>query len=319
MLVFGALHILLLWNGDVLHQYALCGLLILPFLKRSRRTLERWVGGVLALRLVVMSIVAISTALKPPPAPGVGIGRMPDAALMSRWTQALIDGYSQPSWLAVARIRLWDYTQIVANMLAPMVVMLFFTFLVGLWIWSTGVLQDPARHRSTIHRVARWGLGLGIVMNVLSASMMPIMDVLRGHWGWAKVVLLPLIVSGSLGALVLALGIGAALVALWQDPVWRERLRPLTAVGRMGFTNYILQSVVCTFIFYGWGLGLYNHVGPARGAAIGVAIFAVQMLVSNWWVRRFHFGPLEWVWRSVTYWSAGPFRRGSGGAMPAAT
>ena len=309
MLVFGILHITLLWNGDVLHQYALCALLILPFLKRTRRTLGRWVAGMLVLRVIMLTLRALSVAGSAAPAPGAGIGQTPDPAMLSAWSQKLGEGYTQHSWLAVAHIRLWDWTQFIRLFLPQMVLMLFFTFLVGLWVWSTGVLQDPASHRTTIARVARWGLVLGVAMNVLAAYTTSVVDSLLPHWGWAKLVLPPIAAANVFGAIVLALGIGAALVLLWQDATWQARLRPLTAVGRMGFTSYIMQSFICTFLFYGWGLGWYNTVGPARGIAIGLVIFSVQIALSNWWLRRFRFGPLEWVWRSATYLSAGPFRR----------
>lgn len=306
MLGLGALHILLFWNGDVLHQYALSALLILPFLKRKPKTLSWWLGVILGLAFLAILGFSIYTALRPPPAPGGG-GSL---AERQAWMQALIDGYSRHSWWAVARTRIWDWLKMQRMMLPMVPIWMFVTFLVGLWIWSRGILQDPAAHRRTIARTAAWGLGLGLAMNVLAAYTGPIFLFLRnGHWGWAKLVLPFLGLAQVFGQWVLACGIGAALVWLWSKPAWRERLRPLTYVGRMGFTNYILQSVACTFIFYGWGLGLYNKVGPAAGAAIGLGIFALQIPLSRWWLQSYRFGPLEWLWRTLSYGHAAPMRR----------
>ena len=311
MVAFGALHILLFWNGDVLHQYALTGLLILPFLKRKPRTLSWWVGLLIGLSVLAILIFSMVTAFRPPPDFGGG----GNAAERTATIQTLISGYSQHSWFAVMRTRLWDWVRL-QRMMIPMVpIWLFVTFLVGLWIWTRGVLQDPAAHRRTLGRVAAWGLGLGVAANVLAAYTLPLLRLLKGHWGWAKAVLPFIGLAQVFGQLVLAVGIGAGLVWLWQVPAWRERLRPLTFVGRMGFTNYILQSVVCTFVFYGWGLGLYNKVGPALGALIGLGIFAVQIPLSRWWLQRYRFGPLEWVWRTITYGQASPFRRRPAAAL----
>jgi uncharacterized protein len=75
----------------------------------------------------------------------------------------------------------------------------------------------------------------------------------------------------------------------------------LAAVGQMAFTNYILHSVICTFIFYGFGLGLFGAVERWAQMAVVVAIWAVQLILSPIWLRHFKFGPLEWAWRSLTY------------------
>jgi len=88
---------------------------------------------------------------------------------------------------------------------------------------------------------------------------------------------------------------------LAQRESWRRRLAPLAAAGRMALTNYIMQSVICTLIFYSFGLGLFGQVGAFAGLAISIAIWLAQLPISAAWLSRFRFGPLEWVWRSLTY------------------
>jgi uncharacterized protein len=105
----------------------------------------------------------------------------------------------------------------------------------------------------------------------------------------------------------LGFGYAAALMLLYRREVWRARLSPLAAVGRMALTNYLLQTLIGTTIFYGYGLGLYGRVGPALCLAIAVGIFLVQIPLSVWWLGRFRFGPAEWVWRSLTYLKPQPF------------
>jgi uncharacterized protein len=84
----------------------------------------------------------------------------------------------------------------------------------------------------------------------------------------------------------------------------------LAAVGRTAFTNYLAQSVLCTTIFYGFGLGLYGDVERTGQILIVFAVWAVQLVVSPLWLRRFRFGPFEWAWRSLTYGRLQPMRRG---------
>ena len=93
-----------------------------------------------------------------------------------------------------------------------------------------------------------------------------------------------------------------------QREAWRRRLAPLAAVGRMALSNYLLQSLVCTTIFYSYRLGLYGQVGPALGLALTALIFTLQIPLSMWWLRRFRFGPAEWLWRTLTYGKLQPMR-----------
>jgi uncharacterized protein len=95
-----------------------------------------------------------------------------------------------------------------------------------------------------------------------------------------------------------------AVVLLAQRPVWRIAMSPLASVGRMPLTNYLMQSLIATTLFYGYALGLYYRIGPAVGVVIALAIYAVQVAYSAWWMARFRFGPMEWLWRTLTYGKA---------------
>ena len=98
------------------------------------------------------------------------------------------------------------------------------------------------------------------------------------------------------------------LLLLTQCEAWRRRLAPLATVGRMALSNYLLQSLICTMIFYSYGLALFCKVRPSLGLLFTIVIFLVQIPLSVWWLRRFQFGPIEWLWRSLTYWQRQPMR-----------
>ena len=99
----------------------------------------------------------------------------------------------------------------------------------------------------------------------------------------------------------LSLGYASTVVLLWQDPVWQRRLMPFSYVGRMALTNYLLQSLICTTIFYSYGLGLYGRVGPLANIFLGLAIYSAQVPFSRWWLSTHRYGPMEWIWRRMTY------------------
>jgi uncharacterized protein len=94
----------------------------------------------------------------------------------------------------------------------------------------------------------------------------------------------------------------ATIVRIAQNASWRAWLDPIATVGRMPLTNYLLQTLLATFLFYGWGLGLWGTVGPALQVALAIGIFVViQVPLSGAWLRRFKLGPMEYLWRVLTY------------------
>jgi uncharacterized protein len=91
---------------------------------------------------------------------------------------------------------------------------------------------------------------------------------------------------------------------------WRKRLTPIATAGRMPLTNYLMQTLIATFLFYGWGLGLWGKVGPALDIVIAVAIyFLIQIPLSYLWLSRFALGPMEYLWRVLTYGRASLIRK----------
>jgi uncharacterized protein len=101
------------------------------------------------------------------------------------------------------------------------------------------------------------------------------------------------------------LSVTATYVALgvlgMQRPAWRRLLLVVAPVGRMPLTVYLSQTVIATSLFYGWGLGLSGKVGAAGCLAIAVAIFSAQVVACHLWLRRYRFGPAEWLWRTLAY------------------
>jgi uncharacterized protein len=91
------------------------------------------------------------------------------------------------------------------------------------------------------------------------------------------------------------------IVLLLQRTTWRRYLRPLTDAGKLALSNYLLKALIASTIFFGYGLALRGKLGCALGEALAVIFFGFQIVLSSWWLRRYQFGPAEWLWRSLTY------------------
>jgi uncharacterized protein len=176
--------------------------------------------------------------------------------------------------------------------------------LMGMALYKWGVItagRSPAFYR----RMALGGFGLGIPLVVWG-----MVYVLQRDFHF-EATWLDGGVFNYFGSLGVSLGY-VALVMLWcisraPGPVTRS----LAAVGRMALTNYLMQTILCIFIFYGFGLGLFAYLSRSTLWLVVLAIWAFQMLVSPWWLARFRFGPFEWLWRTMTYLRPQPMRRHS--------
>jgi uncharacterized protein len=165
-------------------------------------------------------------------------------------------------------------------------------FLLGAFAWRTGVVRHAAAHHHLLFGAAIAAILLGAGMELAAA----------GHWHYP---------AERLGAVVLALGYASAILAAVSLPRGRRMLGWAAPLGRMAFTNYLAQSVICGWIFYGYGYGLgqFGRLGVAATLAIGVCIYVAQVMFSAWWLRRYRFGPVEWFWRTCMYGVAQPMRQ----------
>jgi uncharacterized protein len=151
-----------------------------------------------------------------------------------------------------------------------------------------------------------WGIVVGIFGNVATTA-------LRAIYELPAFAPTPLSVTVStLSAIsvpALSLGYVCAIILAYESTAWQVRLRPFGAVGRTALTNYLLQSILGTTIFYSYGLGWFGRVGPALLLIATVVVFAIQVAFSAWWLSRWRFGPMEWLWRSLTYRKRQPLAR----------
>jgi uncharacterized protein len=169
-------------------------------------------------------------------------------------------------------------------------------FLLGYYAYRRGFFQDLSSHRPFIRRVLVYGLILGLIGNIAFAALAgneaPFPPSPAGIGG---------VVSYAFGVPALALGIIALVATLWQKTAWQRLLAFLAPVGRMALTNYLLQTIICVSIFYGYGFGKFGTVGATTATLIALAIFLFQIILSGIWLKFFAYGPMEWIWRQLTY------------------
>lgn len=309
LLLIGIAHATLLWYGDILVTYALLGFVLLLFRNQSPRALLIWAFALLAgMTLLLGAAIAFIEIQRADPLSGRALLVAEREQLTSARAEVARDTalYRDGSYVEMVATRTLAPVGLIFNLLTQGIPVLAM-FLLGLYVGKRGILTNIEQHRTLLRRVRFWGLALGLPLSALlvfgQAQLSPFAQ------------LAALLLAHSLTGPLLALGYAATIVLLHEQPRWHAPLAPLGAAGRMALTNYLLQTVICTTLFYGYGAGLYGQVGAALGVLLTLVIFELQLAWSVWWLRHFQFGPVEWLWRSLTYGRAQPMRRRSEAAL----
>ena len=281
LLGIGLIHAVLIWYGDILLTYAVGGFVLTLFAFQKSRVLV-----ISALVFFALSVLAYLTPFS------LGFaGRAPWLNL-NRFNQIFENG----TYLSVVRYQAQLAEREILNLpnFLPTVLWLF---LLGLLAGRYGLFERPNRRA--------W---YGILITALPVAL--VFKGVYAYWFFTATYN-PLSVgySFAIGGPALMFVYLALLTQLLERKVWQRRLAPFGFAGRMALTNYLTQSVVCTLIFNAYGLGYFNKLSLGVSLLLVLVIFTLQVLFSRWWLAQFRFGPLEWVWRSLTYGAAQPLRR----------
>ena len=176
-------------------------------------------------------------------------------------------------------------------MTSGMIFKIYGCFLLGLYIGRNELHKHLSRFTPQLRRVAVLGTGIGLPLNMLYA------------WTFESESALHAVVS-TIAILPLSAGYVCLLAWLWTGRHGRLLVKMFAPVGRMALTNYVGQSAICVLIFRGVGLGLGGTMGPTLYLPLGMAIYLFQLVASRVWLRWFQYGPLEWLWRMLTYGAA---------------
>lgn len=303
LFAIGWAHAIFFWPGDILRDYAVAGVALLLFHRASTRVVlfAALVAFVLAGNRESLSVVV--TRATEGSVEAVERREEPDAAQLAR-RRALGEAQRSGSYGDVVRARLQVFPReelreisLPAGPLNGISPWYLALFLVGLVLGRQGVVQHPERHGTALRALLAVGLAVGLPLNIHLAAT-PAW--LSGHWAYWPLAIL--------ARLALSLGYLGGLLLLLQRRRWLQRLRWLGPVGRLGLTNYIAQTAFLTFVKFNYGLGLEPVLGWFECLVIAVAFYVVQVAWSNWWLRRFSHGPVEWIWRQFSSGVARPLR-----------
>jgi len=292
--VFGVIHAWVFWPGDVLHTYAILGLLLVLGLRRvSDRGILLLIAacivypalsGVLRLMIFTPEMTAervqIALAFEASDNAAYGHGGFIDMVRENTRIMNHFYGGWQGLWGAFGW---WT--------------MMSLTMLIGLLAGRRRWVQRAAELMPQIRRLTWLALAVGLLCGV---AFTLIFEFNRTP-GPSPIKVLGS-VCYSLSRLGMMLFYVLVIVRLSQQAPWRRRLAPLAAAGRMPLTNYLMQTAICLTLFQSWGFGLWLQVGPAASLALSLLIFwAVQVPWSLWWLKRHERGPLEAFWARITY------------------
>jgi uncharacterized protein len=294
LLAIGMLHAWLLWWGDILRYYAVLGLLLL--------ICRDWPARRLILAGLFVALL-VTSLLQP---------------LMSGWTARFGDGdvlraqavaaFAGGDWPAVFRAN-FAYD---AHMHATAWSLVFFALgrlLLGAGIGRGGWLLQPAAYRRQWRCLLVACLPAGLL---LTAFFLALDEALLPRWMFGLQGMPARMLSRFLrNAAYLLTGLGylSAFVLVWLQPRWQRRLQKLAPVGRMALTHYVAQTMMGVMLFYGVGIGLGPRWGVPGILAVFAVLFTLQVAASHWWLARYRFGPLEWLWRCLTYGRLQPWRK----------
>jgi len=293
LFVFGAVHACVFWAGDVLHMYALLGLVLLALRRVPDRAIVALIIACLlypafreALRLMsatpedMRAVIELTQQAVSADNAAFGHGDFWDTARRS--TEVTLIYYMNPLRLGIVS----GYIQFLT------------TVLLGLLLGRHQFFQNLAAHLPLVRRIQWWALGIGIVCGSTYVAWREF-DVNPMEPGIGRIMAGTGYVFGRVAIMIFYV---ATIARAACNERWRLRLAPITVAGRMPLSNYLLQTLIGVVLFYHWGLGLWGKVGPALDLVLAVAIFfVIQVPLTRWWLSRFQQGPMEYLWRVLTY------------------
>lgn len=320
LLVIGLIHSYLIWIGDILVPYAVCGLLLFLFRKLSAK-------GLLISAVIVLSVGFISIT--------GGVLFFDFARTQSQLHEEAVEAGEKPEDLQVEMHEAWTeiktemfthnedieeeveayrggYTDILKFRIPRVIEMQTMAIpfyllwragglmLLGMSLLRRGILSGQ-KSQGFYLKMMILGYALGLPLTVYDSYFL-----YTHEFDQIYKIGLPF---NYVGSIAVALG-HVGLVMLISKSGWLNALMArLAAVGRMALTNYLMQSILCTTFFYGYGLGFYGHLERATQFLVVFAVWILQLIYSPIWLKHFRFGPAEWLWRSLTYWKIQRFRK----------
>ncbi len=292
LLLIGLFHAYVIWHGDILVQYALCSIWLFLFRKKSPKTLFIWA----AIFFLINIFISLSGGFS---IPSMSTAEVAD--MCASWQPATEKIVAETAAYRSHWLAHFPYRSTTAFGLETYIFLLGIGWqitglmLVGMGLFKTKILTAE-RSISFYKKMMVFGFSIGLAFGIYGLQQN-----YAHNWSCEYSFLI-----GSqwnfLGSVPMALGYIGIIMWGCKSSLFPTLKKWLAPFGRMALTNYLLQSIIATFIFYGHGLGLFGTIGRAEQWGYILGIWLFQILFSKWWLGRFKFGPFEWLWRSLTYW-----------------
>jgi uncharacterized protein len=304
LLIIGAGHLFLLWEGDILVLYALIGMLLPLFRKCSDKTLII-TAAALILSPIIFDCIDILFHAKA----GDGIERLaisidkkngiPTDSTYAKYLYKPESGWREwRNWQESGWA--YRYSYILDSNRIPKVLGMF---LIGFYAGRKMMYLNLENYISLFKKLRLWGLIIGIPA-AIACTYFEIFQkgipnpIGLGHTFFYAISVVPLCL------------VYTSIICLrWIKKNGNSKLKVLAPLGRMALTNYLMQTIIGITLYYGVGFGFGGNIGPAVFVPIGLAVYALQIAYSNWWFNYFNYGPMEWLWRQLTYWKKLPLRK----------
>jgi uncharacterized protein len=322
MMLLGAIHAYFLWFGDILFMYAAVGMFAYLFRKLAPRSLLILACVLLSVHLLLSHGMASQIEKTITQVAEVAELQQVGETLTTKQEKLLEDweemrAFTAPDAEDVQKdvdIHQGNYVSITAHRIPlAATLQIFGVLLTGLWrvtalmlfgmaLMKTGVLSAECSI-DFYRKMMLICYGIGLPLTVYSA-----ID-LSAHGFDPLYAMQSGGIANYFGSIIVGLGHIGAVMLLIKTGFVQRLLGRFAAVGRMALTNYLMHSVILTTVFYGYGLGLYGEIPRFWQMSFVMAVIALQLGLSPWWLARYRFGPVEWLWRSLTYWQRQPMRR----------
>lgn len=310
--VIGLVHIFgFMWFGDILNVYALCGMILYFFRNASTRKLAiaAVIFALIASVIPVAMSFGISSLSQLEQKEANGQSLTEDEITLKEALKEAFDPLMNPQKIleddkVITEKMLGDFreTYIAVALISleflptNFILVLWdslFMMVIGIWMFRKGWLTGEAKPATYVKMtVIGLGVGLGI----------------RGYWFyqfWQQEYAMDYVMLNFVAAqptrLFIAVGVIGAVQLFIRATFWQSIKNSIASVGQMALSNYMAHSIIFAFVFYGFGLGLYNSLTGWQVFGLGLLIFIAQMIVSPIWLKYYRFGPIEWLWRSLTY------------------
>lgn len=299
MLLLGAIH-LLIWPGDIVFFYALLGFVLLAFRRFSDKTLLITAALLILSPILLYALKMHFPVLNHPSEILYHTGNQLDTKMLGINSEATYIKFVQTSgWYEVGLSHIsgffYRYGYLLFVSRIPKVIGVF---LIGYVIGRSDFYKNLKQNKKTVRWIIALGLLIGLPANFILAYFM---SKFGGDYyklkpnGWYQTV------AYALGVVPLALAYVGMLMLFFQVKIGNRLLMLVAPVGKMAFSNYMMQSLIGNFIFLNAGLGYEGKVGPVYYTIFGLVVFIFQIILSTIWLRYFQYGPVEWLWRSLTY------------------